>query len=97
MQDDKLVEPESEVVDRDMGHTSQDPKPEEFLNEPTSHGWHVSVDESSSYPAEHTHTPPTSTNDDPHSHDDELDDSAPDVDMCESGQAVHELRSDDDL
>ena len=57
----------------------------------------MSVDESSSYPAEHTHTPPTSTNDDPHMQDDEFDEPGSDVDMCESGQAVHDPRSDDDL
>ncbi len=79
-----------------MGQASHEARLDELLNNPTSHGWHVSVDESSSRPASHTHMPPTSTNDEPHTHDDELDVPEPDVDMCESGQAVHELRSDDD-
>ena len=53
-QDDEPVEPVPNVVDRIIGHTSHEPRPSTSLNEPTSHGWHVSVDESSSNPAAHT-------------------------------------------
>ena len=95
--EDESVDPDPNVVDRDVGQTSHESKPEEFLNEPKSHGWHVSVDESSSYPAEHTHTPSTLTNGKSHAHDDELEDPTPDVDMCEPGQTVHDPRSEDDL
>ena len=97
MHEDELMEPVPDVVERDMEQTAHGPRPDEYLNEPTSHGWHVSVDESSSYPSAHRHTPAASENDESHSHDDELEDPVPDVDMCESGQAVHEPRSDDDL
>ena len=94
---EESVDPVPDVVERDTEQASHDPWPDESLKKLTSHDWHVSVEESNSYPASHTHTPPSSTNDGPHSHDDKLDDPAPDVDMCESGQAVHDPRSADDL
>ncbi len=93
----ELLDPVLHVVERSNGQIWHESSPEESLYEPTSQGWHVSVDESSSYPAGQTHTPPTSTNDGPHSHDDELDEPGPEVDMRESLQVVHDPRSDDDL
>ena len=57
----------------------------------------MSVDASSSYPGPHTHALSSCTNGKSHEHDEELDDPEPDVDMCESGQAMHDVRSDDDL
>ncbi len=96
LHDEISVAPVPDVVVY-RGHNSHDCRPDEFLKKPTSHDWHVSVDESNSYPASHTHTPPSSTNDDPHSHDDKLDEPDSDVDMCESGHSVHDPRPDDDL
>ncbi len=58
---DESVEPVLDVEDRSMEQTSHDSKPDEALNEPTSHGWHVSVDESKNRPGPHTHDPSTDT------------------------------------